>query len=105
MMAKGTVKSDVIIHRTADEHINRVLVTIVMYCSECFMAMYRSTLISVRRNSDAVIKNRIAFFDHTVSKQFPFMVPATPAIKSGCPITPIIPSVVAKQLSAMFDMV
>ena len=111
MMAKGTVKNNVIIHRTADERIKRTLVTMVMYSSECFMAIYRSTFISARRNSDAIASTLITLLDNTISKQyalevFPSIIDATHAtIERGCPITPIIPSVVAKQAIAMLDMV
>jgi len=72
--------------------------------------MYRSAFIKATWNSDAPANTRIICFDSSITKQLtleasPCRTVIIHAIKRGWPITPIIPSVLAKQPSVTLDLV
>jgi len=97
-------------HTKTEQRSKRLLVTNVMYFSECFIATYLSMFISVKWRIEATLSTLTMFVDVAKSGQYalnpsPCSSTTSAAVKKGCPITPITQSVVAKQASAMLLMV
>ena len=107
---KGTVKRMTVIHRRTDKQVRRFSVTMVSYCRGCLIAMYLSTFIMAKWDSDVIPNTLKAILDNSVLIQyvlevFPCSSAVTQEIKRGWPITPIIPSVEDKQAMAKLDLV
>ena len=90
--------------------LRRFSVTMVSYCRGCLIAMYLSTFIMAKWDSDAIPNTLKAILDNSVLIQyvlevFPCSSAITQEIKRGWPITPIIPSVEDKQAIAKLDLV
>lgn len=88
----------------------RFFVTMVSYFKACLMAMYLSTFIMVKWDSDALLNTLKAIVANSVLTQYvPEVFPRSSAIileiERGWPITPIARSVVDKQASAMLVLV
>ena len=97
-------------HTKTEQQSKRLLVTNVVYFSECIIAMYLSMFISVKWRIEAMPNTLTTFVDVAKSGQYalepsPCSNTASPTVKKGCPITPITQSVVAKQARAMLLMV
>ena len=74
------------------------------------MAMYRSRFTNTKCKSDAPAKTDRVLLHICITVQCTLessscRTAVISAIKRGCPISPIIPSVVAKQARAMLDLV
>ena len=88
----------------------RFFVTLVSDFSACLMAMYLSTFIMTKCDSDTLLNTLKAIVANRVLSQYvPEVFPCSSAIviemKKGWPITPIAKSVVDKQPSAMLVLV
>ena len=106
MMVQVVVKNNTAIHARADERSIREFVTMVMFSRECFKGVLHQNQVK----KDSAINTLSVFLDklcsvHYALKFCPCRLDIIHTIKRGCPISPIIPSVVAKQLSATLDLV
>ena len=107
---KGTINGISIIQRSADKHIRRSSVTMVLYCRECLMAIYLSTWTMAKWESVKLPNTLKTSLDNAVLMQyvlavFPCSCVITQAIKAAWPITAIAKSVVDKHARAIFDLV